>query len=269
MAGNELTTFISLFHSAEGAEEALHALEAAGFNRAAITSTWKGSEPADDHDSDAAGAPDYAAELTRIGVPKRDLDHLKSGLENGGVVISLEAAENRSDEIERIFHRYSSNKIDETDIDRNDIAAEPFVAPARAATSADSAVVPVVEEDLLVGKQAVDRGGVRVFRRTVEEPVSEQLNLHEEHVVFERRAVDRAVTDADMTAAGGTIELNETDEVPVVSKVARVVEEVRVGLVGSDHTETVRDTVRHTEIEVEPVDENDRAAASRASTRSI
>ncbi len=243
MAGSESTTYISLFHSAEGAEEALNALEAAGFNRAAITSTWKGSEPAKD--------TDYSSELTRIGVPERDMDHFKRGLADGGVVISLEAPESRSDEIERIFHRYSANKIDETDTNR-----EPYAAPAsERVRMAEGAAIPVVEEDLVVGKREVDRGGVRVFRRTVEEPVSESVNLHEEHVVIDRRPVDRAVTDADRTAAGNTIELNETEEVPVVSKVSRVVEEVRVGRVESDHTETVKDTVRHTEVEVEQVAE--------------
>ncbi len=245
MAASDMTTYISLFHSADRAEEALNALEQAGFSRSAITSTWRGG----------AGAveADYATELTRIGVPSRDLKHLQDGIADGGVVISLEATEDRSDVIERIFHKYSADKIDETDIDRGAIAAEPFVAPV-AASALEDAVVPVVQEDLVVGKRDVDRGGVRVFRRTVEEPVSESVNLHEEHVVFDRVPVDRPVTDADLVNAGQTIELVETDEVPVVSKTARVVEEVHVGKVASDRTETVRDTVRHTEVEVEPVE---------------
>ena len=250
MATSELTTYICLFHSSDHAEAALNALESAGFNRSAITSTWRDSSAGGNA---AADGYDYTEELTRIGVPTRDLDHLKAGLAKGGVVISLEAAESRSDEIEKIFHRYSASKIDETDLD-NTFATAP-VTPVRndAVLAAEGAVVPVVEEDLLVGKREVDRGGVRVYRRTVEEPISETLSLHEEHVVVDRRPVDRAVTDADLNAADKTIELTETDEIPVVSKVARVVEEVRVGVVESDHTETIRDTVRHTEVEVEPV----------------
>ena len=63
--------------------------------------------------------------------------------------------------------------------------------------------------------------------------------------------MDRAVTDADLRGGDRVIELTETAEEAVVGKTARVVEEVRVGKEATDHTETVRDTVRHTEVEVE------------------
>ena len=256
MATSELTTFICLFHSADHAEAALSALESAGFNRSSITSTYNDSTSASAASNSSASDYDYSEELNRIGAPQRDLKHLEDGIRKGGVVISLEAPESRSDAIEAIFHKYSAEKIDETDVNR--AAAEPFVAPVAAVGSdrvlaAEGAVVPVVEEDLLVGKREVDRGGVRVFRRVVEEPISEDVSLHEEHVVIERRPVDRAVTNADLSAGDQTIELIETDEIPVVSKTSRVVEEVRVGKVESDRTETVRDTVRHTEVEVEEV----------------
>ena len=246
MATSETTTFISLFHSAELAEEALNALEKAGFTRSAITSTWKSGTASD--------PADYSDELTRIGVPARDLRHFEDVLEGGGVAISLEALEDRSDDIESIFHRYSVSKIDETNVNHGAAAIEPIATPRLAAEpvlAAESGVVPVVEEELEVGKREVDRGGVRIFRRTVEEPVSESVDLHEEHVIVDRRPVNRAVTDADFASAGQTIELTETDEVPVVSKTARVVEEVHVGKVESDRTETVKDTLRHTEVEVE------------------
>lgn len=257
MAISDTTTFISLFHSADRAEEALNALESAGFQRSAITSTWKG-EPGND-------PVDYTNELTRIGVPARDQGHFQKSLESGGVVISLEAPEDRSDDIERIFHKYTADKIDEADRERAASAA-PVVAPrlaAEPAFAAGAGVIPVAVEELAVGKRQVDRGGVRVFQRTVEEPVNESVNLHEEHVVLDRRPVDRAVTDADFAGAGRTIELTETDEVPVVTKSAHVVEEVHVGKVASDRTETVSDTVRHTEVDVEPI-END-ATSTRTS----
>lgn len=48
-----------------------------------------------------------------------------------------------------------------------------------------------------------------------------------------------------------TIEVTETSEEPVVSKRARVAEEVVVGKDATEHTETIRDTVRHQKVEVE------------------
>lgn len=46
-------------------------------------------------------------------------------------------------------------------------------------------------------------------------------------------------------------EIRETREEPVVSKQERVVEEVVVGKTSQDRTETVRDKVRRTDVEVE------------------
>ena len=48
----------------------------------------------------------------------------------------------------------------------------------------------------------------------------------------------------------GTIEVTETSEVPVISKEARVVEEVVVGKTATDRTETARDTVCRTDVDV-------------------
>ena len=61
------------------------------------------------------------------------------------------------------------------------------------------------------------------------------------------------MTSADTAFREGTIEVTETAEVPVVSKEARVVEEVVVGKTATDRTETITDTVRRTDVEVEEV----------------
>jgi uncharacterized protein (TIGR02271 family) len=112
--------------------------------------------------------------------------------------------------------------------------------------------IPVVEEELQVGKRAVNRGGVRVFSRVVEKPVEERVQLREENVTVERRPVNRNVTAGDTAAfKEDVIEVRETDEEAVVAKQARVVEEVVVRKDVEQHTETVRDTVRRTEVGVE------------------
>ena len=125
--------------------------------------------------------------------------------------------------------------------------------------------VPVVQEELKVGKREVETGGgVRVRTEIEERPVQEQVNLREEHVRVERHAVDRPATQADVNQAlhGRTIEVREKSEQPVVSKEARVVEEVVVGKEATQRTETVRDTVRRTDVEVEQVDKTNPAAGN-------
>ena len=116
-----------------------------------------------------------------------------------------------------------------------------------------TAAIPVVEEEIAIGKREVERGGVRVRTEVEERPVQEQVNLREEHVRVERRPVDRPASEADINRAqqAGTLEVREKAEEAVVQKQARVVEEVVVGKEATERTETVRDTVRRTDVEVE------------------
>ena len=119
-------------------------------------------------------------------------------------------------------------------------------------TPVGGAAIPVIEEDLRVGKREVTTGRVRVVSRLTERPVEETVNLHEEHAHIERRPVDRPATPADLDGfKAGSIEIQETAEQAVVEKSARVVEEVSVGKQSSDHQETIRDTVRRTDVEVQ------------------
>jgi uncharacterized protein (TIGR02271 family) len=119
-----------------------------------------------------------------------------------------------------------------------------------------TAAIPVVEEEVAIGKREVERGGVRVRTEVQERPVQEQVNLREEHVRVERRPVDRPASEADIQRAqqSGTMEVREKAEEAVVQKQARVVEEVRVGKEVNERTETVRDTVRKTDVQVEETD---------------
>ena len=116
------------------------------------------------------------------------------------------------------------------------------------ATSDKEQVIPLKEEELRVGKRRVDQGVTRLRRYVVESPVEKEVTLRGERVTIERR---RPVNGA----AGGnfeerTVEVRESEEVPVVEKTARVVEEVLIRKEATQRTETVRDTVRREQVEV-------------------
>jgi stress response protein YsnF len=114
-----------------------------------------------------------------------------------------------------------------------------------------------VEENLEVGKREVERGSTRIRSRIVERPVEEHVRLREEHVHIERTAVDRPVTgERNDLFQEKDIELTERAEVPVVNKEARVVEEIRISKDVDERDETIRDTVRNTEIDIDQ--DNDR-----------
>lgn len=112
-------------------------------------------------------------------------------------------------------------------------------------------VIPVVEEELRVGKRDLNHGRVRVRSYVVENPVSEQVSLRDENVSIERRAVDRPVTGTENAFVDRTIEAEERHEEAVVSKDARVVEEIALRKTAEQREETISDSVRRTEVEVE------------------
>jgi len=158
-------------------------------------------------------------------------------------------------DIERERALYAQSRTD-TGMGLSDDAARAAATPTGTTQNLQpgqgTTRIPVVEEELRVGKREVQRGGVRVFQRLRETPVQESVQLREEHVKVERHAVDQPASEADMAAfKEGAIELRETAEEPVVSKTARVVEEVVVGKEVEQRTEQITDTVRRTEVEVE------------------
>ncbi|ADB38871.1 YsnF/AvaK domain-containing protein [Spirosoma linguale] len=122
-------------------------------------------------------------------------------------------------------------------------------------TTDNDQTIKVIQENLEVGKREVERGGVRVRSRIIERPVEESLRLREERVRVQRTPVNRPATEADLNAfQEGQIEMTEHAEVPVVSKTANVVEEISVGKEVNERVETIRDTVRSTDVEVENID---------------
>jgi uncharacterized protein (TIGR02271 family) len=141
-------------------------------------------------------------------------------------------------------------------------AAGTSLGTATLRTGHDEDVVERAEEELRVGKREVGRGGVRVRSYVTERPVEEQVSLREERVQVERRPVDRPVHPGDAVFQEREIEATERGEEAVVSKEARVVEEIGIRKDVDTRTETVRDTVRKQEVEVEDDRSTGRGLAS-------
>ena len=115
--------------------------------------------------------------------------------------------------------------------------------------------IPIVDEELHVGKREVERGGARVRSYVRETPVSEQVTLHDENVSIERRPVNETLSQSELGSGDllrdREIEMRATGEEAVIGKEAHVNEEVVVRKTANEHTENVSDTVRHTEVDVE------------------
>ena len=227
--------------------------------------------------------------LTTAGVPQAHARYYEEGVRRGGTLVTVSASDADADEVMDVMNRHNPVDIEDRATQWRDtgfagatgssgITARPVPTegstaaasittrrPAPAAPSAAAAAsasnlegqqsIPVVEEELRVGKREVERGGIRVYSRVEEQPVEEQVSLREEHVHVERRPVDRVATSGDFDKAfsEGTIEVTERSEQAVVQKQARVVEEVVVGKEASERTATVQDTVRRTDVRVEEI----------------
>jgi uncharacterized protein (TIGR02271 family) len=218
--------------------------------------------------------------LVDMGIPEESAQAYAESVRRGNVLVTAQVADNRVDEASRIMQRTGLLDIERQTEDWRasgwkgfDANAAPLGTVANGQRTTKSTTVAsgnragdtfqVVEENLQVGKRAVETGGVRVKSNVREVPVEEEVTLRQEHVEVERRPVDRPATAADLNAfKEGTIEVRETQEKPVVSKEARVVEEVSVRKNVEQHTEKVKDTVRRTEVDVEPIAGTGRTATT-------
>ena len=211
--------------------------------------------------------------LKSLGVPEAEASTYTEGVRRGGSLVVVETSDARADRGLGVMQRANLVDIDERAArwrqegwDRSQAEAAPHTAAEgpqereRSGQQIDDEGkrrIPVVEEELAVGKREVERGRVRIHSRVEEQPVEETVRLREERARVERHPADRPATEADLAAARNeTIEVTETAEEPVVRKRARVVEEVSVHKDVEEHAETVRDTVRRTDVDVEQVGEH-------------
>jgi uncharacterized protein (TIGR02271 family) len=182
-------------------------------------------------------------------------------MRRGGYLLCARVDEDCADEAIRILDESDSVDLDEREQSWRSEGWSPYQESGGAtgfgetdrSTVAEERI-PIVEEELRVGKREVERGGARVRSYVAETPVSEQVNLREEHVSVERRPVDRPVSESDMQSGmleDRQIDMTETAEEAVVGKEARVREELVVRKTAEERTETVEDNVRHTEVEVD------------------
>ena len=129
--------------------------------------------------------------------------------------------------------------------------------------------IPLVDEELEVGKRPVESGGVRVRTHVVSRPFDKDIHLREEHVTVERRRVNQplAAEQAEALLHDRSILAGATSEAPVVQKQARVVEEIVVKKQAGERVAHIHDTLRHTEVDVVEFPATLRAEAPKGNGR--
>jgi uncharacterized protein (TIGR02271 family) len=203
-------------------------------------------------------------------VPDEDRHTYEEGVRRGGVLLTADVDDDCVDEAVKVLEGANTVDIDDRSsqwkssgwdyqpatsalgLGATD-AGNALTATDRTAVESDrEEVIPIVEEQLVVGKRDVSRGGVRVRSYVTETPVHEQVRLRNEQINVERRTVDQPLSAADTDAfRERTINLTATGEEAVVGKTARVVEEVVVSKTATENVEEVSDTVRRTDVEID------------------
>ncbi len=209
------------------------------------------------------------AALQRFGLTAELADHYVSGVRHGETLETLTVDDEESDRVLAVMRRRSASPppLEEqppAKVQARQETRKEASAPAPAAGAAtkmtnghalemderdEERVIPVLREEMRVGRRTVERGGVRVSSHVVEKPVSEGVHLRETHVDVERRACDRPLRADENAFVDDAVEMVEMADEPVVSKQVRVVEEVIVRRHVEDRTATISDKVRSTEIE--------------------
>lgn len=254
---------VTLFDTPEHAQAAKNNLQHAGYAVEDISIVSGQELP---KSASALREPGLWHRLFGGDIEEHEATVYSKAVESGGVVLALRAREEEIPRAMGILNQHNLVDVKDRAVDTGVISkatAAAIAAPAAVAAAVPAKpvvsdlgkneVIRLAEEHLEVGKRLVEQGTTRIRRFVTEKPVEEQVTLHEEHAEVVRRAVSDPNYVKDIDWADTTVEVRETAEEAVVSKSARIAEEVVVGKTGSDRVETVRDTVRRQQVEVERV----------------
>jgi uncharacterized protein (TIGR02271 family) len=248
---------VAVYDTAAHAEAAVSTLKSAGYPASDI-SVIKSEESTTDS---ALSEPGFWQRLFGNDIGLHEAQIYGQTVRQGGAVVAVRVLE--SDSANLIDLLDAHKPVDLVDRARaRGLSQTPkvMVPPptSRMATPSrvvdkDEDVVRLAEEQLDVGKRKVQSGKTRVRRYVVERPVEANVTLHEEHVEVLRRAVSEPGYTKDIDWSEQVVEVSETAEQPVVNKTLRVTEEVVIRKKGSDHIETIHDTVRRQQLDIERV----------------
>lgn len=235
------TNVIGVFDDAKTVRKVTDELLEAGFRKEDI-------DVLEERDEDA-----LISEVVERGIAKQQARVYAEAVRRGKKLLAARSPDDESaDEAIAIMERYESSGDDEEE-DASSSEQGNGRRKAAGGRQQQEETVREVEEELEVGKRRVASGGVRVTSTVTEKPVQKTVTLREEEVEVEHRDVNRELSPEEAKAAfeEKTLEMTETSEEAEVEKTARVVGEVSLRKEVNERKETVRDTVRRTEVDVE------------------
>ena len=264
-------TLVAVYDTAAHADAAVRALKAAGFHESDI-SVFDGERLKAGKAALSANVkePGLWNRLFGTDVYQHEANIYGQTVQDGGVVISLRVPESEVAHASAVLDIHRPVDVHDRavtlgvapaahvetiqeKIETVPLAAVQTVAVSPKLAAAQPEVLRLAEEQLQVGKEMAETGRTRVRRFVTEKEVAADVTLHEEHAEVLRRAVADKAFIGDIDWADDEIEVIETAEHAVAKKTARIVEEVELKKVGTDHVETIHDKLRRQQVEIERV----------------
>jgi len=260
-------TVVAIFENFEQAREAASNLYSNGFNDSnvdlSVQDPGQTSGSGNDHHRRDDNDSSVGSFFDNLFGSDNDDSRKYSDVGRRGTILTVHArSSEEANRASKILDQYGAMDVNES-YEKNR-RGEKSGTHTDSSHRSESESIPVIEEELQVGKREVQSGGVRIKSRIIEKPVEETVRLRSENVSINRKPADRAATKDEMdNFKEGTVEVRESHERPVVNKDSRVVEEVNLEKNVSEREETIKDTVRGTRVETEKYDDNDRNSDRR------
>jgi uncharacterized protein (TIGR02271 family) len=250
---------VTLYDTAEHADAARRNLESAGFSGREISTINNRSLMLP---GDKLRESSLWQKLFGRDVQPYEAALFGRAVESGGVVLTIRVPETDVSKAMTILNAHEAVDLQKRAMQQglltSTAAPRTAASPAQTATmgatttaAAGDQVLRLAEEKINVGKRTIQDGTTRIRRYIVETPVEAQVTLHEEHVQVIRRVVSDADAVRDVDWTDKTIEVAEIAEEPIVTKSARITEEVVIHKEATDQVKTVKDKVRRQQVDVE------------------
>jgi uncharacterized protein (TIGR02271 family) len=183
-------------------------------------------------------------------VPEPDLNIYLEGIKHNGTLITANVADSAAARAAEIMSAYNMVNLKKRAADLQKTTGKPLTLldPAK-----NDNVLEVIEEELQVGKEQVERGRMRIYTVQSERAVSQDVSLRDETLKVQRRPVSRAVSADPNLFKERSYEMVEMDEIAKVGKTARVIEEVSLGKEVAQKVQTIKDTLRRQDVQVEEI----------------
>jgi len=268
-------TLVGVFDDQAAAYNAVRELQSLGIpqdhirlmNNSDIASGREGTETGTDQQGWMEKVRTWFSSLFEEGSDREQADLYSEAYRRGHYIVVVDVRSEMVDQSAAILNKYGTVDLQRRSeqwrssgyrgYDRN---ARPYTTEERdreisgLQSDTGAVAIPVVQEEIQIGKQVVQRQGVRIHSYIEEKPVEEIVRLREERIDVQRRPVDRPATGEDLTFKDRSVDVAAYGEEPVVGKTARVVEEVTVGKNVQERDQKVKETVRRKDVKVDKVD---------------